>query len=223
MYLSKVTLNPSTDTARLLLSTQANGPYGAHQLLWKLFSEQTERCFLFREEINAFGLPEYFVLSECEVSDRESFFRIQTKPFDPKLKPGQRLSYKLRVNPTVCITKEGKSRRHDVIMHAKYQARESAIQNPDEVKMLMDEAAHKWIAQEKRLAGWGISLDMLPEIERYTQHSSTKKTGNRIAFSSVDYQGILTIVDPDRFLAQYQKGFGRSKALGCGLMLIKPI
>jgi CRISPR system Cascade subunit CasE len=36
----------------------------------------------------------------------------------------------------------------------------------------------------------------------------------------LDFDGVLTVTDPQRFLAALAAGFGRAKAYGCGLMLI---
>lgn len=41
-------------------------------------------------------------------------------------------------------------------------------------------------------------------------------------FSSVDYTGMLTVTDPGLFLQRLSQGYGKSRAFGCGLMLIKP-
>ena len=36
----------------------------------------------------------------------------------------------------------------------------------------------------------------------------------------VEFEGVLTVTDPQRFLISLGRGFGRAKAYGCGLMLI---
>lgn len=224
MYLSKVTLQRTTQTAKLLLELGTKGSYASHQLLWQLFLGETERGFLFREEITSQGLPEFYVLSLNPPQGELALFNIQTKAFNPQLYDGQRLSFKLRVNPTVCVTdSEGRSRRHDVIMHAKHKSKQAGEHDQVKLKVIMDNAAHQWISNEKRLAEWGVSLDFLPEIERYTQQQCVKKAVNKISFSSVDFQGILTVQNPEVFVSRLRQGFGRSKALGCGLMLIRPI
>lgn len=223
MFLSKVALHQSAQTAKELAKYGANGAYTSHQLLWKLFSNDSERRFLFREEMGLGGLPHYFVLSQTKPEINQNLFNVQTKPFQPQLVTGTRLAYKLRVNPTVCITDDSGSKRHDVLMHAKHQAKNNGIHSSSEIKVVMEQAAHAWIANEKRLALWGIQLEQLPEIECYTQHRSKKKSGHQLQFSSVDFQGSLTIKEPELFIKQYSQGFGRAKSLGCGLMLIRPL
>lgn len=223
MYLSKVTLTPSHKMADVLLKLDRNGAYSSHQLLWRLFTQESQRQFIYREEMGPSGLPVFFVLSTCQPNSTCDIFQVQTKAFDPQLLEGQRLAFKLRVNPTICITDEqGRSKRHDVLMHAKRQMKHEEMSDSD-VKRHMVQAAHQWICDEKRLANWGINLDSLPDTEAYTQHRCKKKSGHKLQFSSVDFQGVLTVVDPAKFLAQYANGFGRAKALGCGLMLMRPV
>lgn len=223
MYLSKISLQPSAQAAAELAKLAANGAYSAHQLLWQLFTDESHRSFLFREEMTTSGRPEFYVLSETKPLTLESIFVVQTKKFIPALQTGQRLAYKLRVNPTVCVTdKNGKSKRHDVLMHAKKQFKTERKTSTD-LTFIMEQAAQQWLANEKRLTAWGIQLDTLPEVGRYIQHKSKKKTDCEVQFSSVDFEGLLTITDPKKFLQQYKQGFGRAKALGCGLMLIRPV
>lgn len=239
MYLSKITLTPShafysqgvagaelSRYTNAMLTLNDNTEYGAHQVLWQLFSQEKERPYIFRQEPGLHGTPIFFVLSSCPPQMDNDIFQVQTKLFEPKLEVGQRLAFKLRVNPTICITDEqGKSKRHDVLMHAKQKIKAQALSAQD-VKRHMDNAAHAWITDETRLASWGISLESLPDIEAYTQHQSKKASKgkfHKVSFSSVDFQGILTVVSPEKFLLQYEKGFGRAKALGCGLMLIRGV
>ena len=40
-------------------------------------------------------------------------------------------------------------------------------------------------------------------------------------YSTVDFDGILTVSDPDPLLPAIVHGFGAAKAYGCGLMLIR--
>ncbi|QPL51918.1 type I-E CRISPR-associated protein Cas6/Cse3/CasE [Alteromonas sp. B31-7] len=220
MYLSKVTMKSSPQTAQELAKLQRNGVYASHQLIWQLFTNDAERSFLYREEIGATGMPEFYVLSKTEPQANLPIFSSVTKVFEPKLDKGQRLSFKLRVNPTVCVKGEGgKQRRHDVMMQAKYSVKNELL-DAQKLKMHMEQAAIGWLSNEKRLDEWGITLDCQPAIDGYTQHKVQKKR-HQIQFSSVDYQGMLTVKDPLKFINQYAKGFGRAKGMGCGLMMIK--
>jgi CRISPR system Cascade subunit CasE len=223
MFLSKVAIVPRGHSAQELAKLEANGNYASHQLLWKLFTDQKQRNFLYREEMAIGGLPQYYILSGTAPAVDNSLFHVQSKTFKPHFEKGVRLAFKLRVNPTVCLkNNEGKSQRHDVLMHAKHQALSEGITDNEKVRALMNEAAQRWIADPERLKRWGFTLDALPDIECYTQHTSRKKQ-HQVQFSTVDFQGILTIDDPDLFLKEYAKGYGRAKSMGCGLMMIRPL
>lgn len=223
MFLSKVTLQNSAQASLELAKLASNGVYSSHQLLWTLFKEAQAREFLYREEMGAAGKPEFFVLSTTAPACDGTVLNVQSKTFRPKLSIGQRLGFKLRVNPTVCITdNQGKSKRHDVLMHAKKQPDAQALAAAD-LAIVMQRAAHSWIADERRLQSWGVELEALPDMISYEQHKSKKRGGQNVQFSSVDFQGVLTVKEPELFLTQYAKGFGRAKALGCGLMLIRPV
>lgn len=127
MYLSRIQLTPAIAEQSQLGRILRDRSYGMHRLLWDLF-ESRER-FLFREESareqlgSHRNLPLYYVLSPCEPQRDHPFFRIECKPFAPRLQAGDRLSFRLRANPTVARKREGKknSARHDVVMDAQYQ------------------------------------------------------------------------------------------------------
>jgi CRISPR system Cascade subunit CasE len=224
MFFSKVTFNPTVHARSELIKLTQSGAYAAHQLLWKLFTHEPDRSFLFREEIANDGVPAFYILSQKKPLVDTPSFSVASKPYQPQLKTGDRLAYKLRVNPTVSISVQGgRSKRHDVLMHAKQQAREEGVTNPRDIEAAMHNAARAWLADEQRLTRWGFKLDSLPDVERYTQHKFAGKHGRPVQFSSVDLQGILTVEDPDKFLASVCTGIGKSKAFGCGLLLIRRI
>lgn len=224
MFLSKVSFQSSEQARRLLAGFGGKGVYSSHQLLWQLFKSNDARAFLFRQEQDVAGKSVFYVQSSHQPEVDSSVFNVHSKVFLPKLETGQRLSFKLRANPVISTKDEqGKAKRNDVMMHAKTQAKADGVKNSADIQQLMEQAAQRWLATPERLDAWGITLDVLPNIENYQQHRSKKAKDRMIQFSSVDYQGILTVQDPTRFLTQLENGFGKAKALGCGLMLIKPI
>lgn len=223
MFLSKISLVSGGHAAGEVLKLSQNGVYASHQLLWQLFTEQAERNFLFREELGAGGLPQFYVLSQTAPVTDSPMFQVQSKSFQPKLTKGSRLAFQLRANPTVCVKNtQGKSQRHDVLMHTKRKLMKDGRKDPEQTQYLMHEAAQLWLADPDRLQRFGFTVDALPDVECYTQHKSQKKN-HTVQFSSVDYQGVLTVDNPDIFLRQYSAGYGRAKSMGCGLMLIRPV
>ena len=222
MILSKVQLRPSHQASAALAKLNSNGVYASHQLLWRLFPSETKRRFLYREEMDKLGHPQFFVLSKNQPIETP-LFSIQSKPFAPQLAIDDLLAFKLRVNPTICpASTSGKKQRHDVLMHAKYQNRSHA-RNGEPLNSIMYQAAIDWLANAKRMAEWGIQLASEPKIIAYNQHQSKKRNGHKVQFSSVDIEGLLHIKCPEKFWQHYQSGFGRAKSMGCGLMLVRRI
>ena len=113
MYFSRIQIKPeifkSTQLAQILFESS----YHVHQLLWDLFPEEKQRNFLYREEIareqfgtqaGVRGEPIYYVVSSTRPFSEGPFFQIESKEYQPKLRKGDRLSFKLRAN-TVVIKK----------------------------------------------------------------------------------------------------------------------
>ena len=87
----------------------------------------------------------------------------------------------------------------------------------------MEAAAIRWLAGQSDKAGFALRGETA--VETYRQHELSKRSGgNRtVQFSSVDYSGLLEVTDADRFIKPMARGFGRAKAFGCGLMLIRRV
>jgi len=217
MYLSKITVHPRPSSRTAFLDVASGGAYRLHQLIWQLFTEDSERQHLFREEQSETGFPIFYTLSRSKPMTEHPTLCVKSKPFEPKLNVGTRLGYSLRVNPTV--SKDNK--RHDVLMDAKRQCREDGISGQS-VLLNMEQAAQQWFSSPERLERWGFSLDFLPEVSAYTRNKTQRKS-SVVSYSSVDLQGVLTIQVPEVYAKQLCAGFGRAKAFGCGLMLIRRV
>lgn len=123
-------------------------------------------------------------------------------------------------------------RFHDVLMAAKHRHRlaESASGEPkDAPQNALERAAQMWIINHLERAGVQPveRLDRLtdkpePAVDwtGYTQHRLEHK-GRRIQFSSVDYEGIVEVINPDKLQTALVEGIGRAKAFGCGLLLVR--
>jgi len=293
MFLSRIKVRPDIqELSQLSIVLQGNG-YGIHQLLWKLFPSDGNRPFLFREEIareqipfqkGVKGQPVYYVLSSQQPSNSSPLFEIDSKRYSPKLAEGDRLSFKLRANPTVSRKIEGKknSVRHDVVMDAQYhflrelaelagvsgngkksevkkrvleewmhsksdsvaEKLEQTIKKNERfrgapiqqskpanffdvaLKAYSDMALEEWLTRKAPENGFRIARDEGKDIlqfqaEGYRWHHLNKK-GKNAGFSSVDFEGVLNVVDPEIFVRKCLfGGIGPAKAFGCGLMLVR--
>ncbi|WKT61209.1 type I-E CRISPR-associated protein Cas6/Cse3/CasE [Microbulbifer thermotolerans] len=229
MYLSRVRVATQGMDRNALVKLLAGDAYANHQLLWKLFTESEERPFLFRQEMekeqldtyeSPRGLPLFYVLSSRAPVPVPGLLECESKPFDPQLSPGDRLLFKLRANPTVARKSTGKqsSRRHDVLMDAKWHCRQQGRDTPGEVRAAMEASAEQWL--RSRCEQWGFSLNMSPQLSGYRQHQ-WRRQQRQIRFSSVDYEGAITVTDPERLRAALFNGVGRSRAFGCGMLMVR--
>ncbi|RZM70250.1 type I-E CRISPR-associated protein Cas6/Cse3/CasE [Pseudoalteromonas rubra] len=195
--------------------------YKQHQWVWRCFveSELTQADFMFRVDM-ALPVPTVFIRSKRQLKEAIKSWKIVTQTQPNQLKEEGLVQFSLRANPTVDITPKGeKTRRHDVLMHAKKQA-QKANSNVNEA---VDIAAKAWL--HKKLQKGGLELlTQCIEFSNYKQHKVVKKDGARpIQLSTLDYFGVAKITDVQKLEQALFNGIGRSKAFGCGLMLIKPL
>ncbi|HEM8795112.1 type I-E CRISPR-associated protein Cas6/Cse3/CasE [Klebsiella michiganensis] len=212
MYLAKITLHISQLLPSQLLQLVDRGEYVMHQWLWELFPGGQERQFLYRRE-EMQGAFRFFVLS-TQPPVESNIFDIEYRLFAPALSSGQILRFNLRANPTIC--KAGK--RHDLLMEAKRQVR-GQVNGPD-IWQYQQRAAQDWLVRQGEQNGFSLCE---VNVDAYRQQQVVRaKSRQMIQFSSVDYSGVLVVNEPGLFLQRLAQGYGKSRAFGCGLMLIKP-
>ena len=228
-YLSRARLRRDASIgalAPLLLGNIGRGgPSGqpGHHLVWSLFADGTDRKrdFLWRDEARA-GV--FLILSARHPEDRHGLFEVdEPKPFKPALEPGDRLRFSLRANPVVRRRHPSHRRsvKHDVVMNAlrSHAKGERAVRRFEIIR----EQGFAWLDRQGAKAGFRIdSADVA--VDGYDQHRIAR-TGSAPAmlYSTLDFEGILTVSDPDMLLPAISQGFGAAKAYGCGLMLIRRV
>ena len=222
MYFSKLTLRKSVGASELM--RVFSDVYREHQLLWKLFADDVEasRDFLYRR-INASGRLNYYLLSARKASDARNIWRIESKVYDPCLSKGQVLSFMLRVNPVITTkVADGIHRCCDVVMHKKIQLGYQGLPRGERppLQEVVQASCQEWLS--KRARDNGFQLDAF-SADGYQQHVSYARKHQRVAFSSVELSGRLTVVDPQRLRAALLHGLGKSRAFGCGLLLVKRV
>lgn len=227
-WLSRITPRPGLGYKRLVGLGDLD-PYGQHQALYRLFELPPKEVrtgeptpFLFRAEQRD-GLPAFYVLSAQCPYDRDHLWQVEAKPYAPDLQAGDRLAFRLRVNPTVARGVMGKrGRRHDVVMDAKQSMgwKELPEAGRPSLAHLAYEAGACWLRdREERL---GVRLDAAAlRVDGYRTWRQRKTSG--IALSMLDFEGSLQLVEPKRFLTALLVGVGPAKAFGCGLMMVRRI
>ena len=224
LFLSRARLRrdaPVAALANLLVpENAADRAAASHRLVWALFADAADRRrdFLWREEKPG----QFMALSARPPADPHGLFDLESKPFAPKLSPGDRLGFTLRVNPVVARSeapgKRGKrGKRHDVVMDLLRDVpkEERAKARPEAVLT----AGRTWLARQGEANGF----DPLGEVgvDGYDSVRIPRAAGKPAVFGVLDISGVLEVRDPVCFLARLTQGFGRARAFGCGLMLIR--
>lgn len=214
MYFSRITLRLSALPRVMAEKRQNVGGYASHQWLWQLFPDQPQRQFLFREDVRE-AESVFFLLSSQPPQAEHNLFRIETKPYQPQWRNGMALIFSLRANPVV--TRDGK--RSDILMDARQQGKAAGLDG-EELWRHQQQRAFDWLRRQGEKSGFSVESPC--RVDGYQRHRFNKPGQSAaIMFSSVDYDGILHITDADRFAEAVRQGLGKSKALGCGLLLLK--
>ena len=225
LYLSRLELSrdPSARSLRALLDPDAPGPRmdAHHRLVWSAFAaDGAARDFLWR----AMGKGSFLTLSARPPSRTDLFARCDTQPFAPDLRAGDTLAFTLRANATRTektgtLSSGGKQKkRHvDLVM----DALPPKGQRADARMRIAQEVGLTWLSRQG--AQWGFTPRTVG-LEDYSAvrfPGQSRKPAQDRVFGVLDLMGTLSVDDPDLFLGRLAKGFGRAKAFGCGLMLIR--
>ena len=228
LYLSRLTLNREAPAAALLPLLNPREPGAAadahHRLIWSVFADSGERKrdFLWRHD----GRGRFYTLSSRPPQSNGLFNPPETKVFNPVLRAGEQLQFTLRANATkdrAAVSRmeksarRGKSRRVDVVMDLLRTAPEggkrAAIRDHT-----AQAAAEAWMNRLGTARGFEPRRTL---VEGYSTIELGRRRRQGATFGILDLTGVLVVTDPDAFLAALAAGFGRAKAWGCGLMLIR--
>jgi CRISPR system Cascade subunit CasE len=156
-------------------------------------------------------------LSRRPPSDPHGLFALEYKPFEPALAPGDRLGFTLRVNPVVARAEAPgqRGKRHDVVMDALRGAEKRADARPGAIVA----AGRAWLARPGE--AYGFEPAPGANVDGYDRVKIPRSSGAAAVFGMLDISGVIVLRDPAAFLARLASGFGRARAFGCGLMLIR--
>lgn len=228
MYFSLIT--PAEGREREAVHERLDGPYADHQWLWRWFPTErgAPRDFLFRQrEVD--GIPRYYVVSRRPPVNGFGAWRAQSRDYAPQVHEGERLQFELRANPTVRHGRDGKSKRHDVVMEAKTRMlterglsrwADWAGDDKPSLQAVAHTACSAWLQRRGAAIGFAPDADTLM-VDGYEQH--LEKPDRALCFSTVDLSGQLIVTDPQAFQTALLGGVGSAKAFGCGLLLVRRV
>lgn len=223
MFLHKIHLDPRCREARRDLSD----PYQLHSTLCRAFSTPDKKCpegeFLWRlePETDPAGYPRILVQSKTMpdwagvgvrgwLANADAAIDLKDRLKLDSLKVGQRFRFRLRANP--CVTCDGKR-----------------------LGLLRTDEQEAWLERKGKQHGFSIpqlaSFDFLEapraridvRISQEQMLGGRQHAGNGIRIYSVLYDGILMVIEPDKFRGTLQTGIGHGKVMGLGLLSVVPI
>jgi CRISPR system Cascade subunit CasE len=222
MFMSRATLRADSSVRAiaplLLLDDGSARLMAAHRLVWSLMSDDPGRTrdFLWREEKQG----AFLILSPRPAADDGGLFDVESKPWSPNLRCGDRLGFMLRANATVARSPGPgvRGRRHDVVMDVlKLMPKE---QRAAARQQTVADAGRGWLTRQGLRAGFTPEADGL-RIDGYDTVRVPRRGNAPVEFGRLEFEGALEVTDPALFVAAVAGGFGRARAFGCGLMLLR--
>lgn len=218
LYLSRLRLSQSPSAQALSGLLNPGDPArrmdAHHKLLWAVFSDgpERQRDFLWRED----SAGVFLTLSARPPLASDLFTPHEVKDFAPVLAAGDQLAFSLRANATRARKGVG---RVDVVMDALYGIPSGA--RAEDRMILAQPAGSDWLAGQGAKAGFRLIHAEVGDYSTFTLPGFRGPRKGQPQFGILEMTGVLHVTDPAAFTAQLVQGFGRAKAFGCGLMLIR--
>jgi CRISPR system Cascade subunit CasE len=197
MYLSNVRLNRrNRDPASVL---DLDDLYGLHKRIGYAFGGETDQANpLWRLEDGPTG-PRLLVQSRSRPDWERAFTDApallagsEIKPYDPAFRAGDVLRFLLRANPT-----------------RKPSGTDKRVGLRDELGQQL------WLRRHGERSGFEV---LAVRVLRCGNAVAYKPGSGRLTVFTVDFEGFLKVLDPLAFRGAIERGIGRSRFLGCGLI-----
>ena len=234
MYLSRLTLNPLNAQVRAELAR----PYEMHRTLLRAFpqgavglgrNDDDSAGVLFRVDekphenfitmlVQSKIAPDWsfldgqkdarghgYLLPASTIDDGKANPSTTEFDLEKKIHTGQTLAFRLRANPTKRL---GKSATHD---------KGKRVGICDEDKQI------KWLEDKAKVGGFSIVRAMVSRDERIRDEIHREDQTHDLQLLSVQFDGLLRVLDQDMTRKTVEKGIGSAKGFGFGLLSLARI
>lgn len=246
MYFSRITFVPTK--VDQMYQHFKKGLYYEHQMIWDLMPKDADakRDFLYHRD-DTQAIPFYYLLSTRKPENSNPLLHIKTTKYAPQLKQGDLLQFNLIANAvkTTKVSKNSKKRKRQNIIEAMVDVFKEKHPDPNDrpsSDYIHHKACKEWLEKQGDKCGFEKTNLIVQEHNYHAISHKNKRYSinrracpkNHICFSSVNLTGQIRVTNPDLFLEkcfferekdsdQLIAGLGRSKAFGCGLMLIRRV
>lgn len=234
LWESRVVLKPRDPRAlRSILGTDMRHSEAqfAHKMIWTLFPGRpdAERSGLFLFHVERDQPFTAIIRSRHPPEDGLGgvWCIERTRPFQPVLRPEQRLRFRVRAVASRWEPRPGKKRGHrvDAVRFA-WNRLPEAERSPERLEATAHAAAVDWLAGQGARCGFRALADEVTVLEYdLTSLSPEGRRGDgsrTIRFGALTYEGLLTVTEPESFRRMLASGIGSGRAYGNGLMQIAP-
>lgn len=216
MYLSRLILNPQHRQVQRELAN----PYERHRTIMRAFPSdlpEDERV-LHRLEVNPHTGAVALLVQSIHppdwqfLADKPGFLltRSAFKMFAPRVHRGQVLRFRLHANPTVKLKREGHKNSNRVPL-------KDEAQQVDWLQRKAEQHGFRIPSARQNLPATRVTR--LGDQRGRVRHDDASYT---VQIFVVQFDGLLQVVDGERFLKAIRDGIGPAKAFGCGLLSIAP-
>ena len=152
--------------------------------------------------------------------DRHHLFNVETKRLSPLLRPetGSFSAFAPMRPSAAREATPAAGKRDDVVMAAL-----KAIPKDERAEARKDIIRHEglaWLRRQGAAAGFDFDEDGVA-VDGYEPLTIRGSGRSSLRLSVIEFDGMLTVREPDIFIAKVARGFGRGKAFGLGLMLLR--
>jgi CRISPR system Cascade subunit CasE len=226
LWLSRLTLSrsPSVEALKALIDPAERGRAtdAHHRLIWSAFAGDPDRRrdFLWRAE----GEGVFHVLSARPPEASPFFEPPEIKAFAPSLAVNDRLEFVLRANATRTrkVERGGREKKahDDVVMNALRDVPRGEKRR--EVRMAVAaEAGGSWLRAQGGRSGFSVAEVSVIDYAVQALPDYRGPRGGQPQFGVLEFTGVIVVEDSEVLLAKLALGFGRAKAFGCGMMMIR--
>jgi CRISPR system Cascade subunit CasE len=213
LFLYKLHLNLADRDVRRDLSSN----YEMHRSLSRAFVDSVHdkiTPFLWRKE-TTIGDASPFLLIQAATEARWDalapgwLLECQERRWDPQaaFRPGLRVSFRLRANPTV-----------NRVPIEQEQKGDSARGRRKRLGLWREEEQLNWLQRQAQRAGLASVEAFVSQAERL----KCRKRDNAITMASAQFDGNAMIADPDALVTAVCNGIGHGRAFGHGLLSLAP-
>lgn len=180
---------------------------------------------LYRVELRDLRRPQVLVQSRVEPdwSDLPEAYLLRlldnpgVRSLDPvirRLDAGNRLRFRLHANPTKRVAAAPDAGRSDL------RGKRMELRRPEEQEA--------WLHRKAEDGGFElVSVQARPDVANVRTVPNDRRLGHRdgslLTFGAVTFDGVLRVVDADRFRETLHHGIGSGKAYGFGLLSVAPL